>query len=185
MIGELPKALNIAGSSYDINSDFRVMLRIYEAFGDPELTDREKLYICMKLLYADYESIPREHFQEAAEKAYWFAGGGDMPQSSSGAKVMDWVQDQQLYFPAVNKAVGYEVRAVTYMHWWSFIGAFSEIGEGLFSQVINIRSKKAHGKKLEKYEQDFYSRHRELIELKRKYTKEEAAERERLNKLLG
>ena len=61
---------------------------------------------------------------------------------------------------------------------------FSEIGDGLFSQVLNIRSKKAKGKKLEKWELEFFSEHRELIELKQVYSVEEQAEIERLNALL-
>lgn len=60
-----------------------------------------------------------------------------------------------------------------YIHWWTFLGYFNEIGEGLFSTVINIRQKKNKGKKFEKYEQDFYQNNKDLIDLKKKYAKEE------------
>ena len=187
MIGELPTSLKIGGKSYPINSDFRVMLNIYAAFGDPELTDAEKCYICMKRLYSDFESIPAEHMQEAVDKAYWFADGGrKTPTSSvSRAKILDWEQDEGIIFPAVNKAAGCETRALPYLHWWSLHGYFGEIGEGLFSQVIHIRSKKSRGKKLEKWESEFLRENKELVEIKKKYTKEEQAERDRLNALLG
>lgn len=187
MIGQLPTALDIGGKMYRINSDFRVMLNIYAAFSDPELTDLEKCYICMKNLYSDFESIPAEHIQEAAEKAYQFSGGGDnVPKENiRKAKIIDWEQDERLIFPAINKTAGYETRAVPYLHWWSFLGFFGEIGEGLFSQVIHIRDKKARGKKLEKWEQDFFRENKSLIEIKRKYTKEELEERERINALFS
>lgn len=71
------------------------------------------------------------------------------------------------------------------LYWWSFLGYFGEIGEGLFSQVIHIRSKKSRGKKLEKWESEFLRENKELVEIKKKYTKEEQAERDRLNALLG
>lgn len=62
------------------------------------------------------------------------------------------------------------------MHWWTFLGYFSEVGDGLFSQVINIRQKRAKGKKLEKWELDFYNEHKELVDIKEKLTPEEQAE---------
>ena len=51
--------------------------------------------------------------------------------------------------------------------------------------VLNIRQKKAKGKKLEKYEQEYYRENKNLIDFKAKYTDEEQAEIDRLNKLLG
>lgn len=185
MIGELPKALEIGGKLYGINSDFRVMLNIYAAFADPELTDQEKCQVCMLNLYCEPQTLPRELMQEAAEKAYWFAGGGNIrTDSARKAKIIDWEQDEQLIFPAINKAAGYETRAVPYLHWWSFLGLFGEIGEGLFSQVLHLRDKKLKGKKLEKWEQEFVRENRSLVELKRKYSKEEQEERDRINALL-
>ena len=45
MIGNLPTALEIDGKEYAIRSDFRVILRIYSAFADPELDEREKCHV--------------------------------------------------------------------------------------------------------------------------------------------
>lgn len=172
MIGNLPTVLEIGGKEYAIRSDFRVILRIYSAFADPELDESEKCYVCLKCLYA--EDIPREHLQEAVNKAYWFVGGGDVPQESvQPAKTIDWEQDESIIFPAVNKAAGFETRTVKYLHWWTFLGYFNEIGKGLFSSVIGIRQKLNKGKKLEKYEQEFYRNHRNMIDLKRKLSAEE------------
>ena len=107
----------------------------------------------------------------------WFLDGGDMPKSKPlPRRTLDWEQDAYLIFPAVNKAAGCEVREVEYLHWWSFLGLFNEIGEGLYSQVMSIRQKLAKGKKLEKWEREFFDEHRELIELKQKLTPEEQAE---------
>ena len=41
---------------------------------------------------------------------------------------------------------------------------------------MSIRAKKAKGKKLDKYEREFYITHRELIDLKPKLTAEEEQE---------
>ena len=49
---------------------------------------------------------------------------------------MDWDQDAPLIVPAINKVLGGEVRAMPYLHWWTFVGAYMEIGEGVFSSVL-------------------------------------------------
>lgn len=165
MIGGLPTALEAGGRNIPINSDFRVVLRIFEALSDEELSNIEKAYVTVKLLYAD--EITRQNFEEAVKKAYWFCDGGDMPKTEpEKIKTLDWKHDEMIIFPAVNKCAGFEVRSCPYMHWWTFLGIFGEIGEGLFSTVMNIRQKNAKGKKLEKWEREFLTRNKDLVILR-------------------
>lgn len=175
MIGELPTTLKIGGEDYSIRSDFRVMLNIFQAFNDPDLTEEEKCFVCLKCLYEDFEKITEDCLEEAVKKAYWFCDGGDIPKEENvkNVKTFDWEQDEHMIFPAVNKAAGYETRAVPYLHWWAFLGLFGEIGEGLFSQVVNIRNKRAKGKKLDKTEKEFYREHKNMIEIKKRLSEEE------------
>lgn len=166
MIGCLPTALEIGGQDYTINPDFRNVLTIFEAFSDDLLTDREKAYICLKRLYIS--GIPYKHVEEAIRKAYWFCDGGDMPKTKPDEiRTIDWKHDEQIIFPAVSKTMSIpDVRSLPYLHWWTFLGCFGEIGEGLFSTVLSIRRKKSKGKKLEKYEQEFFKQNKELIVLR-------------------
>lgn len=169
MIGILPKALEVGGEYFKINSDFRVIINLFDMFSASELTDLEKAYICVNSLFED--EIPDRLFEEAVKKAYWFCDGGDMPKSEPAkVKMLDWKHDESIIFPAVNKAAGCEVRAVPYMHWWTFLGYLGEIDEGLFSTVMNIRQKRVEGKKLDKWERDFLRKHKKMIIL---YTDEE------------
>ena len=78
-----------------------------------------------------------------------------------------------------------KIRAEEYLHWWIFIGAYYEIGESAFSSIISIRKKKAQGKRLEKYEQEYYFENRDIVNLKPKYTEDEKGEIERLEKLIS
>ncbi|WP_405354197.1 Gp15 family bacteriophage protein [Ruminococcus sp.] len=111
------------------------------------------------------------------KKAMWFIDGGDVHKSKKApTKVIDWSYDESIIFPALNKVAGFETRAKDYLHWWTFLGYFSEVGDGLLSQVMNIRQKRAKGKKLEKWELDFYNEHKELVDIKEKLTPEEQAE---------
>ena len=50
MIGELPTRLDVNGKSYAIRTDMKDVLKILQAFGDPELKDEEKVYLpCQSL----------------------------------------------------------------------------------------------------------------------------------------
>lgn len=173
MIGLLPVSLEIDGEQYEINTDFRIALLIFEAYSDKGLSDYEKAAVCLNCLYKE---VP-ENTDEAMKKAVWFLDGGDVPKPKKApARIIDWSYDESIIFPAVNKVAGFETRSAKYVHWWTFLGYFSEIGEGLYSQVMNIRQKKAKGKKLEKWEKEFYSEHKELVDIKEKLTPEQQAE---------
>lgn len=189
MIGELPTAFEIGGKAYCIRSDYRVALIVCQAFNDPDLSDKEKCEVCLRCLYPDILSMPEEHLQEAAEKAYWFMGGGNVTQGKQDFQSFDWEQDEALIFPAVNKVAGFEVRNVAYMHWWTFLGYFYEVGEGVFSTVVSIRYKLKKHKKLENYERDFYRQNKAMIDLEVKLSEaERQAEQEDsdfLKKLTG
>ena len=69
MIGELPTALTVNGTDYRIRTDYRDTLRIIEAFNDPELQPRDKLFVCLYILYEDFEEMPPEDYEKAYEKA--------------------------------------------------------------------------------------------------------------------
>ncbi len=189
MIGYLPKQLNINGVDRAIWSDFRTALLIFTACDDPELDEQEKVLCMIECLYQDPDSIPFEDYQEANDKACWFLEGGGKQTDNSyhqqAKKVMDWEHDEKILFSAINKVAGYETRSVDYLHLWTFLGYFNEIGECLFTTVVNIRSKKNKGKKLEKHEQEFYRENKALVDLKVKLSAEEQEEKERFEKLLG
>lgn len=173
MIGVLPKSLEIDGKQYEINSDFRIVLLIFEAYADKELSDYEKIVVCLNALY----KVVPENVDEAIKQAMWFLDGGDVPKSKKApTKIIDWSYDESIIFPDINKAAGFETRLADYVHWWTFLGYFNGIGDGLLSQVMNIRQKRAKGKKLEKWEREFYNEHKELVDIKEKLTPEEQAE---------
>lgn len=103
MIGLLPKTLNVAGTDRAIRSEFRVALLILQAYADQELSDQDKAVVMLDCLYDDFESFAQEDIQDAAEKAVWFLDGGkEYEEAKDNKKILDWEQDEQLIFPAVN-----------------------------------------------------------------------------------
>ena len=100
MIGLLPTSLEIDGEQYEINSDFRIALLIFEAYADKELTYGEKTAVCLNCLYKE---VPK-NVEEALKKALWFLDGGDVPKSKKApVKIIDWSYDESIIFPALNK----------------------------------------------------------------------------------
>lgn len=186
MVYELPTSVEFGGREWAINTDFRDVLNILVAFEDPELTDQEKGYVCLYNLYQDFESIPPELMQQAYDAAVAFIDSGHEEESKkSGPRTMDWEQDAHIIFPAINHVAGFEVRAVDYLHWWTFMGYFMEIKDSTASTVFGLRSKKARGKKLEKWEREYWQQNLDLCRLRTKLTEEEKAEKERLKQMLG
>lgn len=185
-----PTSLNIGGVEYEIRTDYRVILDLLMALNDPELSDSDnkmsaymKSRVILEIMFPDWDNIPQEHIQEALDKVSEFIDMG-IGDDSKKPKTMDWEQDAPIIIPAINKVLNKEIRAEKYMHWWTFLGAYMEIGEGLFSNVIHIRQKKAKGKKLEKWEQDFYKENKSLIDFQHK-EKRSSEEKEMLRDYFG
>ena len=177
MLGQLPKTLQINGKKYAIRTDYRNILRIFEAFADKNLSDREKMFVCLRRMFVDFKKLPYDDYKEAYEQVYWFIGCGKPEEKRPPVRTFNWIKDEPLMFPAVNKAAGLEVRAVSYMHWWTFMGYFDSIdAESLFGTVLSIRQKKARGKKLEKYEREFLQNNKALMALDVEEAKPRTAE---------
>lgn len=185
MIYDLPTSVEFGGREWEINTDFRDILTILTAFEDENLTDSEKGYVCLYNMYPDFESIPQDQIQAAYDAAIEFIDHGHPDDKKPSKKTMDWTQDAPLIFPAVNHVAGYEVRSADYIHWWTFMGFFMEIKDSTYSTVLSLRQKKANGKKLEKYEQEYWKNNRAICEIKRRETEAEKAEKEELMKKLG
>lgn len=182
---ELPTYLSVGGENWKIRTDFRAILDILKFFADPEYEPDEQWEICLDILYEDYANMTYLIRNEAAEKAIEFIDMGIKDDGKRKPHTMDWEQDAAVIIPSVNRVLGKEVRAMEYLHWWTFLGAYMEIGESLFSQIISIRAKRAKGKKLEKWEQEFYKENKDLIDLQVKRMERSQEEKDELRALFG
>ncbi len=178
----LPTNAVIGGRHYSIYGDYRDILEIFGYFSDPDLPPYLSWQIALALFYQ--EPVPEEHRQEAMEYLAWFINGGHHTQESSGVQLIDWEQDRSLIAADVNKAAGQEIRALPFLHWWTFLAWFHAIGEGQLSTVVAIRSKLARGQKLEDWEKAYYREHKKTVDIQKRYSCREQAERQRLEKLL-
>ena len=128
------------------------------------------------IFYPDFADIPVEDWQEAAKQCVWFINCGENERHQrSSPKLMDWSQDFRYIAAPINRVLGKEIREMEYLHWWTFISAYYEIGDCLFAQIVRIRSLRAKGKPLDKADQQWYQENRELVDLKTSFTEAEDA----------
>lgn len=197
MIGALPEALAVNGVDYPIRTDYRNVLQVFEAFQDPELEPQEKWIVAIYLMFEDFSCADdvifaaREGFsvEEAVNQIQWFISAGSPEKEILEKPTYSWKQDEQMIFSAVNRVAGKETRDLDYLHWWTFLGYFNEIGECSFSYVVGIRHKLNQHKKLEKHEKEFVAKNKELIKMSPPKTKaeleKEAENRAILEDVLG
>lgn len=168
---DLPTSLEVGGTEYEIRSDYRAILDICIALSDVNLSEQDKAIVAITIMYPAFEEMPQEHYAEALQKCFWFINcGGDEGATRKGPKLMDWKQDFQYIVAPVNRVLNTEIRAVKYLHWWSFISAYYEIGDCTFASVVRIRNKKAKGKTLDKQEMEWYNQHRQMVDFKQAYS---------------
>lgn len=139
-----------------------MVLDCFQVLNDVELSENERTLACLIIFYEDFNdiesvlSLDGDTQKSLIDNAFLFFNcGQEHTQGETNYKTIDWETDSQLISSAVNKVAGKEIRAETYLHWWTFMGYFNAVGESALSTVVGIRSKIAKGKKLEKYETEF------------------------------
>lgn len=182
---DLPISLEIGGVGYSIRYNWRAVLDILMAYNDPELDAEAQTMVMLQILFPAWYNIPPECIEEAIAKGCDFIDAGQKDDGKPKPKMIDWEQDAALIIPEINKVAGREIRLSPDIHWWTFLGWFMGIGDGLLASVLHIRQKKSKGQKLENWEQEFYSANKAICDLQRRYTAEEQAERDNLNKWLN
>lgn len=173
MIYDLPECVTVDGVSYQIRSDFRAALDIFAALNDPQLSGQERAFACLSIFYPDFDAIPPEAYQEAIAACFWFLNGGqEEHKEQKPMKLVDWEQDFSFIVAPVNRVIGKDIRT-GYLHWWTFLSAYYEIGDCTFAQIVRIRDHKLRGKKLDKADAEWYRKNRELVDFKTTYSEAE------------
>lgn len=161
---EIPTAIEIDGDQFQIrnNGDYRMVLDCFSALNDVELSKEERLFASLIIFYEDINSIEDvialndvEHMVQEMYKFFNCGKGDNDVGTHSNYKLLDWELDEHLVSSAINKVANTEIRLEPYIHWWTFMGYYTAIGDCPLSTIIGIRDKIVKGTKLEKHEQKF------------------------------
>lgn len=184
MMWSLPVSVEIDGKEYAIRNkcDYRVILDVISALNDEELEMEYRVECALFQFYGNDELDTPEKVLTALndiqiaiiEMMKIINLGNEETEEEYKPKLMDWEHDFAQLAPPISRVLGYSVRDVNnYTHWWDFVGAYMEIGDCAFANIISIRSKRMKGKKLENWEQEFYKENRKIIDLPHKLTSED------------
>lgn len=179
----LPVKLTIDDEDFPINKngDFRVILDVICALNDTALEEEERIFSALCIFF-DF-NIPQNIYEAYKQMALFISCGEENCKTAPSKPLMDWEKDFNLIIPAVNKSLGYEVRSAEYLHWWTFMSGYMEIGKDCsFTYITALRSKINKNIPLDKWEKRYLEENKDLVLLPAKYTKEEE---EFLNTLIG
>ena len=182
---DLPKYVELDGINEDneicrVNykirndCDYRIVLDVISALNDTELDEQNRLSCALFIFYEDLSGC--QDIETAAKEMLKIINGGEEPdkKEEEEPKIMDWEHDFSNIAAPISRVLGYSVRdKKNYTHWYDFIGAYGEIGDCYWAQVINIRLKRKQGKPLDENERRFYREHRKDIYLPIKLSKDD------------
>lgn len=181
-IYSLPESVEFHGRSYQLNADFRNILKIFSQLEQADLPEALRWRIASLLFYTP--ELAEEDYEDGLLYLASFLQPGENS-SGDGRKRLDWQADALPIIAGVNAAAGQEIRLLPKVHWWTFLSWFHAMPPGELSTRVAIRDKLQKGKKLEDWEQEYYRQNKAAVDLKPVYSMEEKAEMERLQQLLG
>lgn len=190
---DLQTKVEINGEPFGIREkgDFRMVLDCFKALNDKELSDMERLYAALIIFYEDFEDIEDvlkkdKILKELTDEMFKFFNQGqeDLQSNTGGHKLIDWDKDSNLICSAINNVAKQEIRSLDYLHWWTFLGYYTAIGECPLSNIVSLRYKIANGEKLEKHEKKFIQDNPDFFNIDMRSNTQKQAE-EYVRKLWG
>lgn len=161
----LPDMVEIGGTKYRINSDFRTSIR-FELLVQEEEDEGKIIFELLRLYYG--KEIPI-NLKEAVEKALWFYTGGDMRRNSGGvsdrqgSRSYSFEYDWDYIYSAFLEQFGIDLQEST-MHWWKFRALFQTLNEKTkFSEIVCYRIAKLS--QVPKEQRNFYRKMKKLYAL--------------------
>lgn len=182
LLERLPEAVEIDGTEYPINTDFRAGLAVILAFEDPELTEHEKQAVLLENLYPE----PPHDLTGAILQGVKFLNGGESEANGDGAdgpRLYSFAHDAKLIFAAFRQTHGIDLETAE-LHWWKFLALFMDLGQDTtFCNLVSLRKRIKTGK-ASKEELSAYREMRSLVDLPEPLSPaEQAAEDEFMRRL--
>ena len=136
MLDRLPEDYN----GWLIRTDYRIGVQIQLCISDPDLTDAEKTWTSLHLLYGN--GIPAD-IQEALAGLSWFLSCGDPPsqreEDSDEPFLYSFEQDAGRIVSGFRKVFGVDISREK-LHWFEFIPMLGDLRDTACTSVIDIRS---------------------------------------------
>ncbi|MGL5149059.1 MAG: bacteriophage Gp15 family protein [Clostridium sp.] len=169
LIDLLPKAVEVDGSKYAINSDFRTGILLEMLMQDDEVTDTEKLELALNLYF---KKVPRD-VEKAIEQIIWFYKCGKDEDKSSNknnkgksvTQIYNFNYDDDYIYSAFLDQYNIDLQDIEYLHWWKFKAMFKSLKEdNMIVKIMGYRSTDL-SKIKDKEQREHYKKMKSLYEI--------------------
>lgn len=148
LLDRLPEDYN----GYLIRTDYRIGIQIHLALEDPNLSERDRAWVALTLLYG--AGMPP--LNTALDGLVWFLRCGDEKEMEPGGKRLMWFDfDSARLYSSFRQTFGIELHKVR-LHWFEFMSMLESLNEdSALSHAIQIRgtdTSKMKGKQKQDYE---------------------------------
>lgn len=169
MLDRLPEDYN----GWLIRTDYRIGVQIQLCISDPDLTDSEKTWTALSLLYGN--GIPPD-LKTALDGLSWFLSCGEPPspgEVDNEPPLYSFELDSGRIVSGFRKVFGIDLSREK-LHWFEFISMLGDLKDTAFTSVIDIRS--TDPSDVDKKKRAEFIRMKNRFSLSGQYSAEEQAE---------
>lgn len=137
----VPESLTIAGTEYEINTDFHVWLK-FEMLLSDEVEDSNATLLDIKKLIFKSKIPPDRADEEATEKILWFyrCGKPEQKGGKSSKKIFDYDYDDGYICAAFMEQYHIDLNKAN-LHWWKFHALMISLSENTeFVKIMGYRA---------------------------------------------
>lgn len=174
----LPETVEVDGSAFRINPDFRNVLKILRMLSDDSITERHKPRLLCEWFYgANYP----EDIEAALNAFMLFLHRGKLPDADNKPPVFDYEQDAPEIYSSFLALYGIDLLDVS-MHWWRFSALLDGAFRSECALSSKVRMRQADPSKCENAQE--VREAQEAIRIEAKESKADRQARERLYEIL-
>ena len=143
LIDELPVSVNIAGTEYPVNTNFRNMILIGQLVNDSAYSQNERVGLMLNLFY---KQAPPDIAAAIGELVSFYKGYRPDPpvskvKNTGAPEAYSYDRDDWLIYSAFRKSWDINLQTIEYLHWFEFRALFDDLDETcLFVKVMQYRA---------------------------------------------
>ncbi len=166
LLNKLPQFVNIGGTDFKINSDFRISICFEQLMQDITKDDNEIFSEALRMYYPEIDIIPDT--QEAVNQMLWFYRcGKELKETKKKSdEIYSFEHDSDYIYSAFLDQYKTDLQEIKYLHWWKFKAMFTSLKEdNEISKIMSIRATDAS--KLSKEQKEHYRKLKKIYALPR------------------
>lgn len=165
-----PEYAEVKGVQYKINTDYRVALRCFEVIEDNKISDEERAFAVVYLLFGD---VPHNHMEDFLRIAGMYLRCGEPENTQETAeRDIDFSADEKYIIASFMSDYKIDLPS-TDMHFWQYIQLIQGFTErAVMSRVRDIRNYDLNELKDPKARANMIKA-KEAVALPKKFTKDE------------